>query len=67
MPEVTEEVPRPMDNPASLPGGGYEPPVPIKDIDRDGVDVAVCLPSFTTSLSCLEDIHRRLARFAQLS
>ena len=56
MPDATDEVPRPLENSATLPGGSYDPHVRIKDMDREGIDVGVCFPSLATSLCCLEDI-----------
>jgi len=56
MPQSTEEVPRPMENSRTLPGGAHDPHVRIKDMDREGVDVAVCFPSLATSLCGLEDV-----------
>jgi predicted TIM-barrel fold metal-dependent hydrolase len=61
MPEATEEVPRPMENSGTLPGGAYDPHVRIKDMDKEGVDVAVCFPSLATSLCCLEDVELEAA------
>src|SRR5262245_16418252 len=60
-PEATDEVPRPIDNAATLPGGAHDPHVRIKDMDREQVDVAVCFPSFATSLCCLEDVELEAA------
>jgi predicted TIM-barrel fold metal-dependent hydrolase len=61
MPDVTDEVPRPSDNPRALPGGGHDPHVRIKDMDREKVDVAVCFPSLATSLCCLDNVELEAA------
>jgi predicted TIM-barrel fold metal-dependent hydrolase len=60
-PGSTEEVPRPMENSHTLPGGAHDPHVRIKDMDREGVDVAVCFPSLATSLCALEDVELEAA------
>jgi predicted TIM-barrel fold metal-dependent hydrolase len=56
MPDATEEVARPSDNPKALPGGDHDPHVRVKDMDNDKIDVAVCFPSLATSLCCLDDV-----------
>lgn len=61
MPDATEEVPRPSDNPNALPGGDHDPHVRIKDMDKDKIDVAVCFPSLATSLCCLESVELEAA------
>jgi predicted TIM-barrel fold metal-dependent hydrolase len=61
MPDATEEVPRPSDNPKALPGGDHDPHVRIKDMDADKIDVAVCFPSMATSLCCLENVELEAA------
>lgn len=56
IPDARDEVPRPREHPDVLPGGGRDPHVRTKDMDREGIDVAVCFPSQATSLCALEDV-----------
>lgn len=61
VPEATDEVPRPSENPRMLPGGDRDPHVRVKDMDTDLIDVAVCFPSLATSLCALDNIELEAA------
>ena len=55
--ERYEEVHLDMDSrhPETLPGAETDPHDRLEDMDREGIDVAVCFPSFATSLVAVPD------------